>query len=287
MPKNDANQGGDVRDSRIVDPAAETPARAREASRGPLIEPQAAERDSGGAEVRIDAPTSDDPSHLPPPSADRADTMVRAVSPEARQEMEHGGVFRNQASFTKCVNAPTIDQSRLPYTVEEMDETLREAPRGLFPDTPGGDGATPLSADRNTFLAAMGNRGHFPSQRETERWARAVFNALRQRAKEQDDALATEFAAVVRVGEAPEVQVEEMMWGGDFIDRMSRALCVVGTWGRREFYEQVAEEAGETADDPWVDAAVYSFMGTLKSFLGENAHRVSSLGELQEIWDRV
>lgn len=228
-----------------------------------------------------------DEDTLPPPSAHRPDTIVRAVAPDARMEMERGGNFRNEPSFTKGDNAPPVDQSRYPYTVEQMDEYLTEAPRGLFPDTPGGDGATPLSADRDTFLANMGDRGHFPSKRETERWARAVFNALRQRAIEQDDALATEFKSVVRFGEAPEVQVEEMMWGGDFVERMRRSLSLVGTWTRQEFYEQVAEEAGETVDDPWVDAAVHSFLGTLKSFLSDEVDRMPNLGELQEIWERV
>lgn len=224
---------------------------------------------------------------LPPPSAHRPDTMVRGVSPGARQEMEHGGTFRNEPSFTKGDNAPPADQTRYPYTVEQMDAILTEAPRSGFPDTPGGDGATPLSADRNDFLAMMSDRGHFPSQQETERWARAVFNALRQRAIEEDHALATEFAGVVRVGEAPEVQVEEMMWGGDFLGRMSHAVSVVGAWPRSKFYEQVAEEAGETPDDPWVDAAVHSYLGTLKSYLGDEANRLPNLGELQEVWDTV
>lgn len=226
---------------------------------------------------------------LPPPSAHRPDTMVRAVSPDARQEMEHGatGNFGNQPSFTKGDNAPPLDQSRYPYTVEQMDQILSEAPRSGFPDTPGGDGATPLSADRNGFLAMMGDRGRFPSERETERWARAVFNAIRQCAIEEDHALATEFASVVRVGEAPEVQVEEMMWGGDFLGRLSRALSVTCTWPRSKFYEQVAEEAGETPDDPWVDAAVHSFLGTLKSYLGDEADGVPNLGELQSVWETV
>lgn len=279
--------GKNVRDTQIVDPAAETPSRAAQVTGRTLVdrEPGRAPEPDGG-ELRIDQEPGED-GKLPPPSAHRADTMVRAVGPDARQEMEHNGVFRNQASFTKGVNAPTTDQSRYNYTVEEMDEMLSEAPRGLFPDTPGGDGATPLSADRNAFLDTMGERGHFPSRRETEKWARAVFNALRQRAVEQDDALAMEFSAVVRVGEAPEVQVEEMMWGGDFLDRMSRALSVAGTWTKNEFYEQVAEEAGATVDDPWVDAAVHSFLGTLKSFLGDDRRVGTDLGELQEIWSKV
>lgn len=279
--------GKNVRDTQIVDPAAETPSRAAQATGRTLVDREPGrDSDPGGADLRIDQEPGED-GKLPPPSAHRADTMVRAVGPDARQEMEHNGVFRNQASFTKGINAPTTDQSRYNYTVEEMDEMLSEAPRGLFPDTPGGDGATPLSADRNAFLDTMGERGHFPSRRETEKWARAVFNALRQRAVEQDDALAMEFIAVVRVGEAPEVQVEEMMWGGDFLDRMRRALSVAGTWTKSEFYQQVAEEAGETVDDPWVDAAVHSFFGTLKSFLGDDQSVGTDLGELQEVWSKV
>ena len=293
MPQND-DRTRDVRDSRIVDPAAETPSRAAQAAGRPIVTRSEAihadtesERAARHAEVHVDEAPAPDADTLPPPSAHRADTMVRAVAPDARMEMESDGTFGNEPAFTKGDNAPTIDQSRYPYTVQEMDALLTEAPRGLFPDTPGGDGATPLSADRNDFLATMGERGHFPSQAETERWARAVFNALRQRAIEQDDALATEFKSVVRFGEAPEVQVEEMMWGGDYIDRMRRALPIVRTSTRQEFYQQVAEEAGETIDDPWVDAAVHSFLGTLKTFLGDEADGVGNLGELQEIWDRV
>ena len=258
--QNSGSPGGDVQDAGLAD----------EASTG-----------IGGT----DAAQGDT---LPPPSAHRPDTMVRAVSPDARQQMERGGNFGNQASFTKGVNAPPIDQSRYPYTVEDMDEILSEAPRGLFPDTPGGDGATPLSADRNTFLRMMGDRGHFPSQQETEKWAHAVFNALRQCAIEQDDALATEFKDVVRFGEAPEVQVEEMMWGGDFVSRFARMAALLQNWSKQEFYEQLAEEAHETPDDPWVDAAVHSFFGALKRAMGPDAERgIGNLGELQEVWDRA
>lgn len=235
---------------------------------------------------RDDAP-DDDSGTLPPPKAHRADTMVRGVAPDARRAMERGGSTGDEPSFTKGRNAPPIDQSRYPYTTEQMDQMLTEAPQGLFPDTPGGDGATPLSTDRNSFLAEMGNRGHFPSQRETERWARAVFNAFRQRAVEVDDALTAEFAALVRVGEAPEVQVEEMMWGGDYLDRSLRLLSMLGDWTREDFYQQVAEEAGETADDPWVDAAVHSYLGTLKAFLGPDADGVGDLGELAPVWERA
>lgn len=222
-----------------------------------------------------------------PPSAHRADTMVRAVGPDARKAMEQGGSTANEPRFTKGRNAPPTDQSRYPYTVEQMDEILREAPKGLFPDTPGGDGATPLTLDRQNFLIEMGNRGRFPSVQETERWARAVFNALRRRAVEIDDALTYEFAALVRVGESPEVQVQEMMWGGDYLDRSMRLLNMLGAWTRQEFYAQVASEADETADDAWVDAAIYSYFGTLKAFLGDDADTIGNLGELAPIWEQA
>lgn len=225
---------------------------------------------------------------LPPPSAHRPDTIVRAVAPEARVEMERGNDFRNEPSFTKGHNAPTADRSRTTYTTEQMDEYLSEAPRGIFPDTPGGAGATPLSADRDTFLNDVTRIGHFPSRNEAEKWTRAVFNALRHHTYETDDALTLELKEVVRFGEAPEVQVEEMMWGGDFVDRYTRMVSLLGNWSRQEFYNQIAQQIGETPDDPWVDAAVHGFFGALKGVIdGEADRAVSNLGEMQEVWDRA
>jgi hypothetical protein len=293
------DRGRNARETEVeIHEAAETPRRVSDVLGEPVTAParnlgeaggsdrEQGFADRGGAELHLEEPEEGSDT-IPPPSAHRADRIVRAVGPDARKEMERGNRDRNEPSFTKGDNAPTSDQTRLPYTVEQMDEYLREAPRGIFPDTPGGDGATPLSADRNDFLNDMGRRGRFPSQDETVKWARAVFNALRQHGIEKDDAIATEFAAVVRVGEAPEVQVEEMMWGGDFIDRMSRVLAVAGDWNKQAFYEQVAEEAGATSDDPWVDASVYSFIGTLKAYLDGDSNRVGKLGDLQSIWDNA
>ncbi len=162
---------------------------------------------------------------------------------------------------------------------------LSEAPRGLFPDTPGGDGGTALSSERETFLANMQDRAHFESKDEAVRWSHAVFNALRERALAHDDALLSELAGVVRVGEAPEVQLEEMMWGGDFLGRAQQMLGVASTWSKDEFYATVARHAGERATNPWVDAAVFSFLGTLKSYLGNDTG--IELNELQEIWGRA
>jgi len=225
---------------------------------------------------------------LPPPSAHRPDTIVRAVGPDARVEMERGNDFRNEPSFTKGQNAPTADRSRTQYTTEQMDEYLNEAPRGIFPDTPGGAGATPLSADRNTFIDDVARIGHFPSRNEAEKWTRAVFNALRYHTYETDDALTLEFKEMVRFGEAPEVQVEEMMWGGDFVNRYTRMISLLQNWPKREFYNQVAQEIGETPDDPWIDVAVHSFFSALKRNLGDDAHRaVGNLGEMQDVWDRA
>lgn len=252
------------------------------------------ETQTDGADSGADAQRSEgiaqaqESGKLPPPTAFRADAVVRATGPDARREMQQhaNSDHDNDPNFTKGHNAPTSDQARTGYTVEQMDRYLDEAPRGLFPDTPGGAGATPLSGDRPTFISEISRRGHFPSTREAEKWARAVFNALRHRAVEVDDSLAAEFASVVRVGESPAVQVEEMMWGGDFVDRFSRLVCILQGWSRSEFYAQVAREGRETADDPWVDAAVYSFFGTLKQSLGDDAQHCT-LGELQDTWDRA
>jgi hypothetical protein len=299
MPQNN-ERGRNDRETQVkIDAAAETPSRVADATGGSLAgaqrnigdagggDRQTGFPDRGGGELRIEDSSDPNSGTLPPPSAHRADTMVRGVGADARQAMERDATTHGEPSFTKGRNAPPVDQSRYPYTVEEMDEMLTKAPQGLFPDTPGGDGATPLSADRNSFLADMGDRGRFPSQKETERWARSVFNAFRHRALEVDDALILEFTSLVRVGEAPEVQVEEMMWGGDYLDRMMRLVSVLGTWTRQEFYEQVAEEAGETPDDPWVDAAIHSFLGTLKAYLGSDADGVRNLGELAPVWEKA
>ncbi len=248
--------------------------------------------DSGMDVVRSEGiDTAERTGQLPPPSAYRPDTIVRATGPDARMEMERHGDsdFGDQTSFTKGQNAPTRDLTRTNYTVEQMDSILEEAPRGIFPDAPGGAGATPLSADRNTFLADVTEIGHFPSRREAEKWTRAVFNALRHHTYEVDDrALLDELKNSVRFGEAPEVQVEEMMWGGDFVERYARMTALLQGWSKQAFYEQVAEEAHETPDDPWVDAAVHSFFGALKRALGADAERsVTNVGELQEVWERA
>lgn len=247
--------------------------------------------DSGRDPARAEAlrATDNDDSVSPPPAAYRPDSVVRAVSPQARQEMEGDNTFGNEPSFTKGRNAPTLNQMQgSSKTTEAMDEYLDSAPRGVFPDTPGGAGATPLAADRHIFIENVHNLGHFPSVTEAEKWTRAVFNALRHHAYETDDALVYELKDLVRFGEAPEVQVEEMMWGGDFVDRFSRMTSLLQNWTKRELYEQVAEEAHESKDDPWVDAAVHSFFGALKRALGEDADRsVSNLGELQEVWTRA
>ncbi len=287
-----SSQNRGLRDSQVVDPSAETPSRAAHAGHeagADVLQGLGGERPddsdrTGPVEVHIERPTMDDDT-VPPPSAHRADTMVRAVGSEARQHMERGEQEVNEANFTKGVNAPTVDRSRYPYSVEEMDAMLSEAPRGLFPDTPGGDGGTPLSSERETFLANMQERAHFESKNEAVRWSHAVFNALRERALAHDDALLSELAGVVRVGEAPEVQLEEMMWGGDFLGRTQRMLGVASTWSKDEFYATVAQHAGERPTNPWVDAAVFSFLGTLKSYVGNDTG--IELNELQELWGRV
>lgn len=285
-----SGQNRNARHSELVDPGAETPRRAAAIAHETGLDQARTDdqddsaRPHGGADVRIERGAADGDT-TPPPSAHRPDSMVRAVSGEARQEMERGDQQRNESNFTKGRNAPTLDQSRYPYTVEDMDAALSEAPRPIFPDAPGGDGATPLSVERDTFLANMQERARFASDDETVRWAQAVFNGIRERAITQDETLGDLFSEVIRIGEAPEVAVEEMMWGGDFIGRMQKALAVDSSWTQEQFYSFVAQEADASANDPWVEAAVSSFLGTLKSYLGDEAPE--KLNELQAVWDRA
>jgi uncharacterized protein (DUF2267 family) len=220
---------------------------------------------------------------LPPPETHRPDTMVRGVSPNARKEMENAENtdLHNQASFTKGKNAPTVDRTGLPYTVEQMDEMFTQAPKPLFPDSPGGGGAAPLSADRDAFLDDMVACGHFGSRQEAARWAKAVFDALRLRLIEVDSARATVFDSVVRVGEAPEVQVEEMMWGQGYVDRFSLLVSNLRDWNKSDFYRQVANYGRVQPDDPWVEVAVHSFFSALKRRIGDAA---CDVGELRELW---
>jgi len=225
-------------------------------------------------------------STLPPPVAHREDTVVRATTAEARRELSNIGEH-NQHSFTKGDNAPTFNESGLPYTIEDMDAQRYGTPPESFGDTPGGAGATPLSAERDLFIDHVMRQGHFPSRQEATTWTRAVFNALRQHAIENDPAITSELAPVIRVGEAPEVQVEEMMWGGDYATRMMKLLVASSDWSKEDLCREVAKEGNSTAEDPWVEAAIYSFFDALKLATKDSAHPISSLGQLQEIWDRA
>ncbi len=149
-------------------------------------------------------------------------------------------------------------------------------------------GSTPPSPDRAAFLRTMSDRARFPSLDETERWAQAVFNALRHHALEQDPSLLTEFSSVVKVGEAPEVQVREMLWGGNFTERMLTMASYLGSWDRAGLDQKVADEAGVQPGDPWIDAAVTSFFGALKVQAGDDAdHSLPALGALQPLWDQA
>ena len=113
----------------------------------------------------------------------------------------------------------------------------------------------------------------------------AVFNVLRQKALEADKTVASELAAVVRVGEAPEVQVEEMMWGGDYVARLGTLIENAQDLNKQDFYHAVSHQASSTADDPWVENAVYSFFAALKK---RNASiNADNLGELRDIWERT
>jgi hypothetical protein len=150
------------------------------------------------------------------------------------------------------------------------------------------NGSTALSPDRDAFLHIMADRGHFSSVPETERWAKGVFDALRHHALEQDETLMPELHSVVKVGEAPETQVKEMMWAGNFVQRMVELTSYLQTWNRQAFYTKVAQEAGSKAGDPLVETAVIAFFHALKQQVGPDAERsVPNLGELQTVWDQA
>ncbi len=211
----------------------------------------------------------------------RQDTLASSGDAATRRNMENPDGTQGAAIFTKGDNAPTFNQ----INHQGMAATIPDGPlRGA--DVPAGSGATPLSSDRDAFISDMLESGHFGNQQEATIWARAVFNALRQRALEADKTVARELGAVIRVGEAPEVQVEEMMWGGDYLARMRTMLEALQNPSKPDFYREVAKDMSRGAADPWVEAAVFSFFGALKRRLS-SASNLSNLGELREVWDRA
>lgn len=152
------------------------------------------------------------------------------------------------------------------------------------------DALTPsnISPDRKSFLAAMQTAGDFGSTSHAERWAKAIFNAARHRALEHDDVAYRELTPVVKVGEAPEVQVAEMMWSGDYLARMTMFTSYLQTWDRNGFFTKVAQEADVQRDDTEIEAATSAFFAALKGQLGATADtQLPNLGELQPLWDNA
>lgn len=219
-----------------------------------------------------------------PPQAEPDGTIASSADSETRRELESEGNPQGAAVFTKGDNAPTFNQTGLPYTVQDMDDLETGPTRGS--DTPSGSGATPLSLDREAFIHDVMRSGHFISPGEAQTWSKAVFNALRRRALEADHTVMTAFAPLVRAGETPDVQVEEMMWGGDYAQRMLMLLKTLNSPSKAEFYRDVAQQVNETADDPWVEDAVYSFFGALKQRVGGD-ETLENLGELHDVWVRA
>jgi hypothetical protein len=54
---------------------------------------------------------------------------------------------------------------------------------------------------------------------------------------------------------------------------------------KSDFLRTVATYANSSPEDPWVEGAVYSFFGALKSRAGDID--ASRLGELGQIWQRT
>jgi hypothetical protein len=231
--------------------------------------PEATRRDS---QVTIEAGQ--------PPQVTHHHTVASSADVETRRNMQNTDGAQGAAGYTKGDNANTFERTGLPYTAEDMARQEAGPARGA--DVPAGSGATPISADRDAFLAEMVQNGRFGDAAEADRWATAVFNALRERALESDKTIASELGSVVRVGEAPEVQVAEMIWGGDFASRMQTMLGAMSAVKKSDFLRTVATYADTSPEDPWVEGAVYSFFGALKSRAG--AVDAGKLGELGEIW---
>ncbi|HYF63703.1 MAG TPA: hypothetical protein VD886_12865 [Herpetosiphonaceae bacterium] len=218
-----------------------------------------------------------------PPQVTLRHTAASSADDATRRNMQNTDGAQGEAGFTKGDNSNTMERTGLPYTADDMARQGVGPARGA--DVPAGSGATPISADRDAFLADMVKLGHFADADEADTWATAVFNALRERALESDKTIASELGLVVRVGEAPEVQVAEMIWGGDFVARLRTLIGALSDVNKGDFLRTVATYAKSGAEDPWVEGAVYSFFGALKSRAGDID--ASRLGELGQVWQRT
>jgi len=238
-------------------------------------EPNAPEANRRDGKVTIEAGK--------PPQVTLNHTAASSADDATRRNMQNTDGAQGAAGYTKGNNANTMERTGLPYTAEDMARQGAGPSRGA--DVPAGSGATPISADRDAFLADMVKNGHFGGTDEADKWATAVFNALRERALESDKTIASELGSVVRVGEAPEVQVAEMIWGGDFVARLRTMIGALSDVNKDDFLRTVANYAKSSAEDPWVEGAVYSFFGALKSRAGDID--ASRLGELGQVWQRT
>lgn len=223
---------------------------------------------------------------LPPEARTRPDAFVRAVSPEARKHLqgEGDGIDATMDRGWKGRGGQTADRTGLPYTVEEYDQYLEEAPKGLMTNAPG-TGTLKLSPEREPFLESMAQIGRFETTEEAERWTRAVFDALRVRTIDTDVMRESKmFDDVVNTSETPEVQVKNMMWQGDFLKRHLWLMSHLKGWSKQEFYDQVANYGHTTPDDAWVAAAIYAYFGAIKRMSNEDP---GDLGELQDVWNQA
>ncbi|GAC1636624.1 MAG: hypothetical protein NVS4B8_00240 [Herpetosiphon sp.] len=148
--------------------------------------------------------------------------------------------------------------------------------------------STPLSPHRHEFLQALAGRAGLSIRSEAEHWALGVFDALRYHALSADPSFRSRLSGVVRVGEAPEVQRDEMLWGGNFVERLVEFVSFLQTWNRESFLHKVAEEAGVKFDGPTVEAAVLGFFAAMKQQLGSEATNcVPHLGEIESLWQEA
>ncbi len=122
-------QNRGLRDSQVVDPSAETPSRAAHAGHqagADVLQDLGGERPdefrphrSCGSSYRTSIDWMMIQCRLP-----RLIVLIPWSVPSVVKPANTWSVARqevNEANFTKGENAPTVDRSRYPYTVEEMD----------------------------------------------------------------------------------------------------------------------------------------------------------------------
>lgn len=230
-------------------------------------------------------PETTPPASTTPPRNERGDTIARSASAEAREALLHPDAPQGAAVFTKGDNAPTLNQVGLPYTTEDLNRPAHGPAAGA--DQPGGSGATPLAADRNEFMHEIERAAGLDSLNTARHWTEAIFNTLRALALEHDPATTTTLLAeVTRAGEAPDVALKEMLWGGDYVRRMARLLEIAADQvSEADLLQRLTTMLPDVPAETQVRAALQGLFQALASRLGADERTALKLGALQQLWD--